>query len=162
MKTIDLWAKRHNISPLALAELKATLIGDPLPSAPTHRGKDVHSEGAVQNLVRLEAARKGVRLWRNNVGVLMDATGRPVRFGLANDSKQLNDQLKSGDLIGWRQVIITQEMVGTVIAQFVSREVKEAGWHYTGSGREAAQKRWIDMIVADGGDAAFTAGEETL
>ena len=51
------------------------------------------SEAAVSNDVRLVAARAGTRLWRNNVGVLEDKTGRPVRSGLANDSKALNGML---------------------------------------------------------------------
>lgn len=120
------------------------------------------SEAAVQALVRLEAARKGVRLWRNNVGVLLDERGVPVRYGLANDSKRLNAVCKSGDLIGWRPLLVTPQHLGSTIAQFVSRECKHAGWKWTGNDHELAQQRWIDFVMADGGDAAFCSGQETL
>jgi hypothetical protein len=124
------------------------------------------SEALVQSRLRLEAAGTGMRLWRNNVGVLPNRDGRPVRYGLANDTKALNEKLKSGDLIGWRRRVITPADVGYAIAQFVSRECKPQGWTLAGPGNvglfahEQAQQRWIDLILADGGDACFYTGEE--
>lgn len=126
------------------------------------------SEARVQSRVRLEAPGRGVRLWRNNVGVLRDDTGRPVRYGLANETAALNRELKSGDLIGWRRRLITGADVGFVIAQFVSRECKPEDWRMAGPGdvrrfaHEQAQQRWIDLINADGGDACFVTGTGTL
>lgn len=120
------------------------------------------NEAAVQSLVRLEAVEKGVRLWRNNVGALIDSRGVPVRFGLANDSATLNKAIKSGDLIGWRPVLIGPEHVGMTIAQFVSRECKRPGWVYHGSPHEVAQAEWLRLVQADGGDAAFCTGVGTL
>ncbi len=120
-------------------------------------------EAHAQSLVRLEAGRLGtVTLWRNNVGVLLDATGRPVRYGLANESPAMNAALKSSDLIGWRTVTVTPDMVGRQLAVFVSREVKAAGWTYRGDARETAQKAWIDLVAGAGGDAAFASGPGTL
>jgi hypothetical protein len=125
------------------------------------------SEALVQSKLRLEAAGTGMRLWRNNVGVLLNRDGRPVRYGLANDSKALNEKLKSGDLIGWRRRLITPADVGHVIAQFVSRECKPAGWTPAAPSNvglyahEQAQRAWIDLIAADGGDASFYTGEPT-
>lgn len=117
------------------------------------------SESLVQAAVRLEYAKRGYRLWRNNSGVAQYADGRPVRFGLANDSPQLNAKLKSSDLIGWNPVLITPAMVGEVIARMVSFECKPEGWHLTeGDARGQAQKRWIDLIAADGGEARFVTG----
>lgn len=119
------------------------------------------SEALVQSRLRLEAAGTGVRLWRNNVGVLFDKTGRPVRYGLANDSKALNEKLKSGDLIGWRRRVITQADIGRTIAQFMSRECKPSDWTPappTNVGKfahEEAQRRWMQLINDDGGDAGF-------
>lgn len=157
---INKWAIRNRVSHLALHEL-AQLFGmlghDTLP--PSVKGT---SEGAVQSAVRLEAARKGVRLWRNNVGALLDARGVPVRYGLANESKEVNAVLKSADLIGIRPVTIGPEHVGQVIGQFVSREVKKVGWHYTGDDRERAQLAWAQLVTAAGGDACFVTGEGTL
>lgn len=155
------WAIRHSVSLAALQELAGLFGmhgGHFLPSAV----KKGTSEAATQAAIRLEAARKGVHLFRNNVGVLMDATGRPVRYGLANESKQVNDVCKSADLIGWRPVLIGPQHVGQVIGQFVSRECKRSGWHYTGSDREPAQLAWAQLVTSGGGDAAFCTGTGTL
>jgi hypothetical protein len=116
------------------------------------------SEAYAQSQVRLEAPRRSFRLHRNNVGVLKDESGRPVRFGLANDSRQLNEVLKSSDLIGWRPVLITPEHVGRTIAQFVSIECKAPGWIYRGTDREKAQKQWLDLVNQDGGLGFFSTG----
>ena len=154
------WAARHGVSLQALAELQA-IFG-------MHGGHELPaevkgtSEAAVQAAVRLEAARKGVRLFRNNVGALVDSRGVPVRYGLANDSKQLNEVMKSADLIGWRPLLIEPRHVGTVVAQFVSRECKHPTWHYTGADREPAQLAWAQLVTAAGGDAAFCTGVGTL
>lgn len=103
----------------------------------------------------------GWRLWRCNTGVLLDRNGTPVRFGLANDSKEMNAALKPGDLIGWRPRLITPDMVGDVVAQFVSVEAKKSGWTFPRPTNKAefahcsAQKRWADMINREGGLAGF-------
>ena len=120
------------------------------------------SETLVQSRVRLEASRKGLKLWRNNVGAIKDERGIPVRFGLANDTKKLNEKIKSGDLIGWRPVLITPAHVGSTLAQFVSRECKKPAWTYTGTAHEVAQLRWIQAVIADGGDAKFCNAEGSL
>ena len=154
------WAVRHGVTMAALQEL-AGLFG-------MHGGHDLPpevkgtSEAAVQAAVRLEAARKGVRLFRNNVGALIDSRGVPVRYGLANESKQGNEVMKSADLIGWRPLLIEPRHVGTVVAQFVSRECKHPTWHYTGGDREPAQLAWAQLVTAGGGDAAFCTGVGTL
>lgn len=140
-----------------LAFAVGMVLPPPVPPDPRDR-----TEGWAQASIRLEAPRKGVRLFRNNVGVLQDKTGRPVRYGLANDSAALNKKIKSADLIGWRRVVITPAHVGTVIAQFVSREAKEPGWTFSGTEREQAQAAWAHLVLADGGDAAFATGPGSL
>ena len=157
---VNQWAIRHRVSGQALHELSIIFGmqgGNYLP--PSVKGT---SEAAVQSAVRLEAAHKGVKLFRNNVGALIDARGVPVRYGLANDSKSVNEVMKSGDLIGWRTVLITAGMVGQCIAQFISRECKHVGWHYVGDARERAQLAWAQLVVSGGGDASFCTGEGTL
>lgn len=120
-------------------------------------------EASVQAAIRLEAARKGVLLWRNNVGALKREDGDGyVRFGLANDSVALNKQFKSGDLIGIRPVVIHPQHVGLTIGQFVSVEVKRPGWKFSGNDREAAQQRWIDLVLGAGGFAYFATQEGKL
>lgn len=154
------WATKHHVSHEALAELTQLSVGLLVPPPPAGAPD---SESRVQSEVRLEAAQKGVRLWRNNVGVLEDRRGVPVRFGLANDNAALNHELKSHDLIGWRPVTITPAMVGCVIAQFVSRECKRRDWVYSPKDpHSAAQNRWAQLVLADGGDAAFATGPGTL
>lgn len=113
------------------------------------------SEARVQQEIRLASIVTGSNLLRNNVGALLDKRGVPVRYGLANESKAQNEKLKSSDLIGWTQVTITPDMVGRTFAVFTSVEVKEDGWVYTGTGREVAQKRWVDLVLAAGGLAGF-------
>lgn len=154
------WAVRHQISAQAIHELSAIFGLNSNHIMPA--GAVGISESAVQSVVRLEAARKGVRLFRNNVGVLEDRRGVPVRYGLANDSSAVNKSIKSGDLIGWRTLFITPQMIGQCIAQFVSRECKRVGWHYTGDDREQAQLAWAQLVAIGGGDAAFCTGEGTL
>lgn len=113
-------------------------------------------ETANSNRTRTFFAEQGARLFRNNCGVLEDKNGRPVRYGLANDSKALNQQLKSSDLIGWKPTLITPDMVGGVFAQFVSIEMKADGWRFRMTDERAvAQRRWLDMVRNDGGLAGF-------
>ena len=158
--TLMHWALRHKISPAAMLELRnllglegcAEVLREP------KRPADPASETYVQSAVRLEAAKMDILLFRNNVGALLDERGVPVRYGLANDSATMNKKIKSGDLIGIRRVTVTAEMVGHVLGLFVSREIKRAGWSYTGSAHESAQKCWIDLINSYGGDAAFASG----
>lgn len=150
------WAVRHHVGEDALAELSA-MLGS---GGTEETGA---SESNVQSRVRLAAAEQGCRLWRNNVGVLTDERGVPVRYGLANDTKKLNERLKSADLIGWRRVLVGPEMVGSVVAQFVSIECKREGWKFSPNNeREVAQQRWATLVTADGGFARFATGPEGL
>jgi hypothetical protein len=155
---LNLWAIKHDVSFEALTELRALMTGISTEPAPVPG----ESEAAVQNRIRLEAAKKGMRVWRNNCGAMMDDNGNFIRYGLCNDSKQINQLIKSSDLIGIRPVTITQNHVGQVIGQFVAREVKAANWSYTGSKREEAQLRFLELIIAMGGDAQFANREGTL
>lgn len=117
------------------------------------------NEAAVQQAVRLEYARRGYKLFRNNSGGFYDETGRFIRFGLGNDSTVVNEHIKSSDLIGWRPLVIMPHHAGITVAQFTSIECKPADWHLTpGDKRGQAQKRWIDLVAADGGEAMFLTG----
>jgi len=105
----------------------------------------------VQNLIRIEAAKIGMYLWRNNNGSLPDENGRWVRYGLGNDSKAANETYKSSDLIGiWH-------------GRFVSIECKAADWvnpwlttnRRKPNAREIAQKNWLDCVIREGGLGCF-------
>jgi hypothetical protein len=155
---IDDWCRKWAIHPNAAAELRA-LLADNDAAPPPVNPDSLSGEARVQSLVRIEAAQAGVWLTRNNVGAFMDPeSGRLIRYGLANETKQQNQRVKSADLIGFRKRVILPADVGSTIAQFVSRECKAEGWRYTGNGREAAQTAWRDFINTNGGDAAFASG----
>lgn len=157
---LSIWAKRWNIPVEAIDELKLHLRIQ-VPEDAAVMNPDL-SEADVLSRVRLEASKKNCRLWRNNVGAFQNPEGSFIRFGLANESSRMNGQIKSADLIGIRPIIITAEMTGHVIGQFVSREIKTSNWKYTGTDREKAQLRWAQLIVSLGGDASFATGEGTL
>lgn len=157
---LDEWAQRWGIPPQALAEYRMMhgVAGEvAVPIVGSHG-----SESRQQSLVRLEATEKGLWLTRNNVGALIDNRNVPVRYGLANESKEQNKRIKSADLIGIRPVLIGPHHVGKVIGQFVSREVKHEGWKWKGDKHELAQKAWADFVLSKGGDAAFCSGPGTL
>jgi hypothetical protein len=100
-----------------------------------------NAETDLQQRIRLALGlRPDLRLFRNQVGQLPDPrTGRPVQFGLARGS---------ADLIGWRTVVVTPEMVGQRIAVFTSIEVK------TSTGRlTPAQHNWLGVVRGAGGIA---------
>jgi hypothetical protein len=108
-------------------------------------------ESPIQNKIMLAlGSRPDVRIFRNNVGngffgrafeesgrcvTLIDY--RRVQFGLA---------VGSSDLIGFKSVEITPDMVGKRVAVFLSPEVKIPG----ASGKEH-QKNWRDMVSSFGG-----------
>lgn len=155
------WAKRWNIPRAALDELLAGfgMIDQITPEPSKVAG---WSEAAVSAQVRLEATRLGWRTWRNNVGVLTDDRGVPVRYGLANDTKQMNQHFKSSDLIGINPVVIGPHHIGCTIGQFVSLEVKHGNWKYRGDDHEKAQARWMGLIASMGGKAMFVSDPKQL
>lgn len=163
---IDDWAREYGVAPAAVAELKRRIGIEPCEiGVQTHElgiGTPPGSEGRQQALIRLEAANLRIRLFRNNSGAYVDESGRQVRYGLANESKQVNEVLKSPDLVGWRRRLITPEMVGSVIGQACMVEVKHEGWVYRGDKHEAAQLAFINLALADGCDAKFATGPGSL
>lgn len=104
------------------------------------------SEQSIQQYIRLACSTGQTRLFRNNTGTLKDQHGRPVQFGLCKGS---------ADLIGYRTVTITPDMVGQQVAVFLSIEVK------TPTGRiRPEQQQWLDTIQAAGGIAGVARSVE--
>jgi len=102
-----------------------------------------NAETTLQQQIRLaHGTRSDLRLFRNQVGQLPDPrTGRPVQFGLARGS---------ADLIGWRTITITPDMVGQQLAVFTSIEVK------TPTGRiRPEQQAWLTAVQTAGGIAGI-------
>ncbi len=120
------------------------------------------NESHQQQLVRAEASRLGCVLWRNNVGALPTSTGQWMRFGLANDSAQMNRNIKSSDLIGIEPVLITPEMVGSVMGRFIAREMKRSNWVWSGNPQEKAQLAYLNLVNQLGGNGCFATGVGTL
>jgi hypothetical protein len=104
------------------------------------------TEQQIQQHIRLTCGGGTTRLFRNNTGTLRDQHGRPVTFGLCKGS---------ADLIGWRTITITPEMVGQQVAVFTSIEVKTA----TGRVRPE-QQQWLDAVTAAGGIAGVARSVE--
>ena len=100
-----------------------------------------NEETVLQQRIRLALGTlSNLRIFRNNTGSLPDPrTGRPIQFGLTRGS---------ADLIGWRTITITPEMVGQRVAVFTSIEVK------TPTGRlTPAQSAWLGTVRGAGGIA---------
>ena len=91
------WAAKH---PEAAADLAALTADLTEPSGQPNGA----SEAAAQQAIRMSIARMGGLAWRNNVGATPSMTehvcpkcrfnfqerDRPIRYGLANDSAQMN------------------------------------------------------------------------
>lgn len=92
---------------------------------------------------------------RNNSGALTDKGGRLVRYGLGNVSKKHNENMKSSDLVGFTEVLITPNMLGKTVAVLTAIEVKAEGWTYKATKRERAQNNFIEWIKAKHGIAGF-------
>jgi len=148
--TLNQWALRHQISANALAELCDLFNLDP-PPPQADALIMLGSEAAVQAWVRVECSRRGWRVFRNNLGAGKLEDGSFIRWGLCNESAQVNKQIKSSDLIGWDNE-----------GRFVALECKAPGWRYTGTDREKAQRKWLELVVAAGGIGKFINGPEQL
>jgi hypothetical protein len=120
------------------------------------------SEHVIQQRILLSCGKGPTRLFRNNVGTgwagqatkvtpgnlrgvaaalqpgdVVIRQGRPLHAGLC---------VGSSDLIGWRSRVVTPEMVGQTLAQFVAIEVKSE------TGRTTPQQdQFLSQIQAVGG-----------
>ena len=91
-------------------------------------------------------AAPGHRAYKLQYRAVLVTTPAVVAFGLTPGSS---------DLIGWRRVVVTPEMVGTSVAVFLGIEVK------TPTGRvEPAQKNWHEVVTAHGGLSRICRTEE--
>lgn len=88
------------------------------------------TEMQIQDAVRLELGNvkkyPELTIWRNNVGVLQDANGRHVRYGLAPGSSDL---------------------IGIFAGRFIAAEIK------TPTGKESEEQRRFGALVEKKGGA---------
>ena len=119
-------------------------------------------ESSVQQRIRLAAADMGIELWRNNSGACQDLTGRLIRYGLANESKALNEAIKSSDLIGILPEDVQIVGRGLVrIGVFLAIECKPTGWIFQVDDKRAtAQAKFHDIVRSAGGVAGFATSVE--
>jgi ribosomal protein S19 len=118
------------------------------------------NETIILQRIRLAASKiPGVRLFRNNVGKAWMGTvikQTPEMVVLKNPRfVQFGLQVGSGDLIGWKPVTITPDMVGQKLAVFVSLECKTE----TGKAKPE-QINWMQQVAAAGGIASVVRSEE--
>lgn len=127
------WVMRH---PEAAADLFEVLsAGAHVPGT----DNEDKSEAWAQQQVRFKAGELGAGvLWRNNVGSTPAQSSHqcpacrheyvenhtPLRYGIANDSAQMNKMFASSDLIGIRQYTVQPQDVGRVLGLFWAVEVK--------------------------------------
>lgn len=106
------------------------------------------TETTILRRVWKAAACRGWTLFRNNIGLAYYPDGSRVQYGLCPGS---------ADLVGWRTVRITEDMVGKDIAQFVGVEVK------TPTGRlRKEQRNWLDRAKEAGALIIVARGEGDL
>jgi len=107
------------------------------------------SEHKAQNEIRLALGRD-VTLFRNNVGTAWtgDVSKLPDGSVLIRNPRILHAGLcvGSSDLIGWRSVTITPEMLGNKFAVFCAVEVKGPKGRAT-----PAQIHFIKQLIKAGG-----------
>ncbi len=120
------------------------------------------SEAVIQQQTRLQFCNQtGGVIFRNNSGACIDDTGRQVRYGLGNDSAQLNAAIKSSDLIGIVPTRIEPHMIGYHLGVFVALECKPSGWSFPKPTNRAeyarclAQQKFHDIVRASCGYAGF-------
>ena len=123
--------------------------------------KPAESESEIQQLIQVEAVKENCVLMRNNSGAFRDVGGRHVRYGLMNISKKQNEKIKSSDLIGVTEVLVTEEMVGKTLGVFTAVEVKPPGWTLVPKDQRGhAQLAFIEWVKKKGGIAGFATSVE--
>lgn len=105
----------------------------------------------LHNIMLAVGTTPGVRIFRNNTGMGWQGKSKRIPAGvLIVEPRPLHAGLCPGssDLIGWQEVTITPDMVGTKIARFVAIEVK------TNTGRVSPdQVNFIRAVREAGGIA---------
>ncbi len=104
------------------------------------------NETSLVKKIQVRFSKLGARIFRNNVGMLEDKNGTKVRYGLCTGSS---------DLIGWKDMIVTPEMVGRRVAVFVSVEVKSEKGQL-----RVEQYHWLKTVENAGGIAMMVKSED--
>jgi len=131
----------------------------------------VRRETALLKRILIWATQSGFRLFRNAVGLAWVGTlsegpyklsfrnrdtqvveiydARPIRYGLC---------IGSSDLIGWRTLRITEDMVGKRVAQFCALEAKTENM----SGPTKEQRNFLQQVAKSGGYAVVVREKDEI
>lgn len=116
------------------------------------------SEHRTQNEIRL-AIGGDAALFRNNVGTAWTGDAVSLKDGsvLIRNPRILHAGLCKGssDLIGWRSITITQDMVGKAVAVFSAIEVKGKKGKAT-----KEQLHFVNTVLTAGGYAGIAKSPE--
>jgi VRR-NUC domain len=96
------------------------------------------TESEIQSSIILNLSHADIRLFRMQVGNFELIDGRRIVCGIKGMS----------DLIGYRSITVTPEMVGTKIAVYAAVEVKSSQGRF-----RDGQLEFLDMVRAAGGIA---------
>lgn len=105
-------------------------------------------ERNIQNQIRLAHSKGNCRLFNNDNGTAVLKDGKTIRYGLCKSSP---------DLIGWRTITITPEMVGKPVAIFVGAEVKQPQKNAT-----PEQRLFLDTLVEAGAIAGVVRSPDDI
>ena len=112
-------------------------------------GSENKVQASIKKALDSLPASCGVTVMRNNVGSYRSGSGHWVKYGLG---------LGSPDLVGWKSLEITPELVGTRVAVFVGIEVKRpastTGVRVPGGVVSPRQRSWMSKLNAAGGVGA--------
>ncbi len=110
-----------------------------------------HDETTLNGKLIDAAPKLKAKLYRNNRGAYQTKSGAWIRYGLGNQRE------RGSDLIGWRELKITADMVGSTVAQFLAVETKSS------DGRASTgQNEFIIRVQAAGGIAQIVRSEQEL
>lgn len=104
-------------------------------------------ESDFMRQVMIRATNEGARVFRNQVGRYQLLDGTYISSGLC---------VGSSDLIGWKTVQVTPEMVGKKMAVFVAIECKSDNGRLT-----TEQKNFIETVLNSGGIAFVVRPSDT-
>lgn len=127
-------------------------------------------ETNIVNTIMKDVSPSGVRIFRNTRGVFytLDSVKGLIAAAMSLNIARIKSaaaalrQVAAGllaagasDLIGFKPVLITQEMVGTTLAVFVAMEVK------TATGRASPeQAHFVEFVNKNGGLAGIVRSSE--
>lgn len=127
------------------------------------------AETSVLRRLQIKVSPLGWRLFRNLVGGAwmgqvteertLDNKGKPLHMVELINAYRVKIGLGTGssDAVGWRPVVVTQDMVGQTIAQFVAAELKTLGYkkvtdEQTNFLQQVADAGGLAMVVREGKD----------